>query len=368
MTTPYFSIIIPMYNVEKYIKICVDSILGQTFQDFEVIIVDDVSTDNSYEICKKLYGDNEKIRLFSQEKNQGQGPARNIGLKNARGEYIFFVDSDDAIIPNALEKLYKTTKIQDNIDAIHIKGWYRIEQDDDKPLNVKKFNLRWEKNPNVGFLTENIPRRLAENWATNRIVGFVCNTIYKRDFLLKNEIEFPDVHCYVEDQILHLACMCFAKRYFILNDTIYIYRIRENSLMHNVNVAYGIKSMPLIAEYMQKSLDKIPSLDGNRILKEQCIIQTLDAALRDHARSLYNGTNIPVELDNKVYEAMLPIFGENTTLVKYLFHGFNNMWRQANIISQQNYLLRQREDLIQQQNKLIEQLKRLLDDYDKKII
>ena len=109
-TAPYFSIIVPMYNAEKYIRICVNSILMQTFQDFELIIVDDCSTDNSYKICNELYGNNEKVRLFRHEKNQGPGVARNLGIENSRGEYIFFIDSDDAIIPNALEKLHKATQ------------------------------------------------------------------------------------------------------------------------------------------------------------------------------------------------------------------------------------------------------------------
>ena len=108
--SPYFSIIVPMYNAEKYIRICVNSILMQTFQDFELIIVDDCSTDNSYNICRELYGNNEKIHLFRHEKNQGPGIARNLGMENSRGEYIFFIDSDDAIIPNALEKLHKATQ------------------------------------------------------------------------------------------------------------------------------------------------------------------------------------------------------------------------------------------------------------------
>ncbi len=110
MATPYFSIIIPMYNAEKYIKVCVGSVLAQTFQDFEIIIIDDCSTDNSYKICQELYGNNKKIRLIRHEKNQGAGFARNNGIKNSHGEYIMFVDSDDAIMPYSLEKLRVATQ------------------------------------------------------------------------------------------------------------------------------------------------------------------------------------------------------------------------------------------------------------------
>ena len=108
--SPFISVIVPIYNVERYVKICINSILAQTFQDFEIVIVDDATPDNSYNICRELYGNNEKIHLFRHEKNQGPGIARNLGMGNSRGEYIFFIDSDDAIIPNALEKLHKATQ------------------------------------------------------------------------------------------------------------------------------------------------------------------------------------------------------------------------------------------------------------------
>ncbi|MBQ6975180.1 MAG: glycosyltransferase family 2 protein, partial [Selenomonadaceae bacterium] len=98
MKTPLISAVVPIYNVERYIKVCIDSILAQTFQDFEIIIVDDASPDNSYNICQKLYGGNEKVRIVRHEKNQGLEPARNTGIEYARGKYIFFVDSDDFIL------------------------------------------------------------------------------------------------------------------------------------------------------------------------------------------------------------------------------------------------------------------------------
>ena len=363
MNTPYFSIILPMYNVERYIKICLDSILNQTFKDFEIIIVDDCSTDNSYKICQELYGNNKKVRLFRQDKNSGPGAARNTALKNAQGEYIMFVDGDDAIFSDALEKLKKATEIQDNIDAIHLKGWYETTQNDDKPLDMKKLKLYWEDNPNVGFLTENIPRRLTENWATNKIGSFGWMCIYRRKFLVEHQIEFPTDYMYSSDHHVIVAALCFAKKYLMVHGVATVYRVRPESIMHNTKITLAIKTLPVFVRCYKKIFDKVPELNGNDALKEQCLIKSLDNALQKHARPLYNGVNIDAKLDKEVYEALLPIFGENTTLVKYLFHGYNNMWRQANILAQQNYLLRQREDLIKQQNKLIEQLQKLLDNY-----
>ncbi len=123
---PAISVVIPMYNVERYIKFCIDSILIQSFQDFEIILVDDASTDGSVEFCQKLYGDNDKIKLVHHEKNLTMGPARNTAIKHARGKYIAFVDSDDFILPDALEKFYNTAE-KNNAQVVHAAGWLRAD-------------------------------------------------------------------------------------------------------------------------------------------------------------------------------------------------------------------------------------------------
>ena len=356
--TPYISVIIPMYNVENYIKLCVDSILAQTFQDFEIVIVDDVSTDNSYNLCRKLYAGNKKIRIFRNKKNLGSGRTRNLQIKDARGKYIWFVDSDDAVIPTALEKLYNAAQPERGVDVVHIKGWYTTKQDDGKPMNIEQATLNREGNVNCGLLIESIPRRLAENWIVNRIVGLTVGNLCKRKFLLENEIEFPD--CLSEDQVFALALMCLAKKYFMLDDAVYIYRKRENHLGRAPKYSYGADSLVVIQNSIKKILDKIPELDNNRIFKEQCAIKMFEVLLRDYARHFYDGINISPEMDKIIYDALLPIFGENTALVKYLFHGYNTMWRQTNILATQNYLLRQRDELIKQQNKILEQMNVLL--------
>lgn len=114
-TIPAVSIIIPMYNTEQYIRDCLDSILAQTFQDFEVIVVDDCSTDNSVLIVEsylpKFNQGVNRLKLIRSEKNSNTpGMPRNVGIRFSRGEYILFVDSDDAITPTALEELYPIAK------------------------------------------------------------------------------------------------------------------------------------------------------------------------------------------------------------------------------------------------------------------
>ena len=113
MVTPAVSVIIPMYNAEKYIGECLDSLLNQTFQDFEIIVVDDCSTDNSVAIAENIlekFG-RENV-LIKRKKNSGNFgyTARNRGFRYAKGEYVFFVDADDMLTDNALEELYASAK------------------------------------------------------------------------------------------------------------------------------------------------------------------------------------------------------------------------------------------------------------------
>ena len=106
------SVIIPVYNVEKYLRRCLDSVINQTFRDLEIICVNDGSTADSLHIFEEYKKQDDRIILLNQE-NMGQGNARNIGLKIARGEYIGFVDADDWIDLNFFEKLYEAAKKYD---------------------------------------------------------------------------------------------------------------------------------------------------------------------------------------------------------------------------------------------------------------
>ncbi len=110
MSEPKISIIIPVYNVEKYIAECLDSCINQTLKDIEIICVDDCSTDNSYTILEEYSKKDSRIKIFRQKENKKQGAARNTGLENAIGEYIWFVDSDDYIDTKACQILYDAIK------------------------------------------------------------------------------------------------------------------------------------------------------------------------------------------------------------------------------------------------------------------
>lgn len=179
--TPFFSIILPVYNVENYLFDCVQSIVNQTYNNFELIAVEDCSTDSSRWLLKD-YSRKYPIRIIELEKNSGLGNARNVGFMNAVGEYVLFVDSDDQIEPKLLEKL---KSIYENSDVI-IFNFYR------EWLSGKKKN-----NLMTSLLEELSTHPIYENDVENKSKMFTnsnvaWNKAYRRSFLLENGIYFDN--------------------------------------------------------------------------------------------------------------------------------------------------------------------------------
>lgn len=112
MRSEFVSVIVPAYNVESYIEVCINSIINQTYNNYEIIIIDDGSSDNTYEICKKIRNSNSKIKLHRQE-NQGVSVARNVGMSLAKGKYYIFVDADDMVSKYYIETLVNAIKHDD---------------------------------------------------------------------------------------------------------------------------------------------------------------------------------------------------------------------------------------------------------------
>ena len=116
------SVIIPVYNVEKYLRQCLDSVINQTYKDLEIICVEDCSTDNSPQILQEYAQKDERIKILYNEKNSKLGPTRNNGLKVATGEYIHFLDSDDWLEPDAYEILVNHLSKCGQVDILHFCG------------------------------------------------------------------------------------------------------------------------------------------------------------------------------------------------------------------------------------------------------
>lgn len=211
MKNPILSIIIPVYNVAPFLRQCLDSILAQTFTDFEVIATDDKSTDDSAKILKEYAAKDKRIKIILRKQNAGQSVARNDGLEIARGEYIGFVDPDDYIDKNFFENLIAAAK--ENRADIAIGGFRKIRTNG---------SVRYSKLFAAGVF-ENISDKIRhlEN-------GSVCDKVFRRDLLEKNKMRFTPGR-WLEDSLFALMSVCYANKIAVTPNALYNYRINENS-------------------------------------------------------------------------------------------------------------------------------------------
>jgi len=232
------SVIMPMYNVEKYISESLDSLLNQTFKDFEVIVINDCSTDNSRQIAESyLEKFGGRLKIFDNEKNSGAGASRNNGLLKASGEYVFNMDSDDSILLTALEKLYKVAK-EYNADVVNGLGFY-ITSEDSKEITRIISNKRVLTNENDIQIDEDLSWRL-EKPLTYRYYGSPCLRLSRRDFLLENKIFFPENVKRGEDIVWKHGFLLCAKRIVHVPFIFYFYRMSETSLSRRKRNIYEI--------------------------------------------------------------------------------------------------------------------------------
>ncbi len=252
--TPAISIIIPLYNSEKFIRECIESIFVQTFQNYEVIIVDDCSTDKSREIVEKSVAEFfenpvEKIRLIELEKNSGGGGIpRNTGIKAARGKYIMFIDSDDLISPTALEELYKIAEELD-ADILSVKRFYMFRGSSLK--KARKISVRGVEIKNPVLVQDPI-----RSYSRHIFQPMPWCYFFKRDFIVQNKIEFPDF-LVSEDTFFLIYSLFFAKKVYRIPNLYYYYRKYSAS---------STASIISPADFVRKRV--IATINGTKLLED----------------------------------------------------------------------------------------------------
>lgn len=201
------SIIIPVYNAEKYLSACVQSALSQTYKNIEIICVDDGSTDSSPEILNKLASDNPSIKIITQ-KNAGGGAARNKGLDNASGKYVYFFDSDDIAASDLIEKALARAGESD-ADLVAFHGYTFVNDD----VSTKKFKSGYNKN-----IIANSESVVSYKDCPGTILSLVnvvpWNKLIRRDFLIQNNIRFLNLT--TADDVTFfgaLQCLCGKNRF-----------------------------------------------------------------------------------------------------------------------------------------------------------
>lgn len=265
------SVVVPIYNVEKYLKSCIDSIINQTYKNLEIILVDDGGTDKCPHICDEYENKDQRIKVIHKE-NGGLSDARNAGIKQAKGQYISFVDSDDDISPYMYNKLYKNIK-QYNAD-ISVCNYVFI-------YDGNKYN-QGKTNQTISMTSEEALDMLYD---TNKYGNFAWNKLYKTT--LFNDIKFPYGKKYEDIFVMH-ELYNKANKLVFLDEGLYNYYSRESSIL-------GTESIDAIIDYFDGMITRakseatkgrekyLASILLNRILKSQKTIynKKLDSLKRE---------------------------------------------------------------------------------------
>lgn len=225
MSSPLVSIVIPIYNIAPYLERCLKSVFAQTYKNLEIIAVDDGSTDDCSKILKQYLKKNPHLKVIRQE-NSGLSAARNTGLKNAKGEYIAFIDGDDCILPDYI-KVLLTTLIENNAD-ISVCGY----------ISVKR-SIKTAYSPDAKVLTgHDATVRLLVGQENLDIVTW--NKLYKRELFLKNKITYPvgEPH---EDNLTTYKLYASTSKVALVSKPLYLYYERPGSIMKQSKMQNRLK-------------------------------------------------------------------------------------------------------------------------------
>ncbi len=223
MIEPKISVIVPVYNVKEFLNECVESILVQTFENFEILLIDDGSTDGSEKLCDELKTRDKRIRVFHQ-KNAGLSAARNFGIKEAKGKYLAFVDSDDSVKPAFLKNLHDSLKNDDSDIAV-------CGYDKDIP---EKITLSG-KDACIRLLTKQ------EN-----LDILAWNKLYKKSLFLENKIFYPEGKIH-EDNLTTYKLYSKVKKVSFVPESLYKYRKRSGSITDKNKKEFHLEMRELAA-------------------------------------------------------------------------------------------------------------------------
>ena len=260
------SVVVPVYNVENYLTECLDSITNQTYRNFEVILVDDGSTDGSSQMCDEIAREDERIHVIHKE-NGGLSDARNTGLRASKGEYIIFIDSDDMVSAIMLEQMVKS--MQENNADISTCLFKTFEASKDLRLgdnSVEKITMLEGKVLVKKLYSGEYPD-----------IAFVAwNKLYKRSLFEDNNIEYP-VGRFYEDTFTTFKLLYEAEKIAIIDNPFYHYRIRQGSIMKSTITKKKVidwiaGDREAVDFFIQAKEYELVALAANNFLKSQIIL------------------------------------------------------------------------------------------------
>lgn len=213
------SVIIPVYNVKEYLKECLDSVINQSFEDIEIICIDDGSTDSSLEILRHYQNCDDRVKVFSQS-NHGPGNARNVGIDNSTGEYILFLDSDDYLVEDALKNLYAVSK-ENEVDFVLFK-LLNFDNETGERNSIDYFDIPFLKEFEDSTFNHN---DLGEKLYIVSVSA--PGKLFRREFI--NNLRFPEKIIF-EDTPFVVEAILMAERMLFLDEYYYMRRVRMDSI------------------------------------------------------------------------------------------------------------------------------------------
>ena len=253
MNRPKISIIVPVYNVEKYLSCCMDSLLHQTLTDIEIILVDDESPDRCPAMCDEYAKQDHRVKVI-HKKNGGLGYARNSGLEIATGEYIAFVDSDDYVALSAYQKLYSIA-MDSKADVVY----FTFQRFNDQGGAWGEKSIHRE----MQYFTKETIRGLMLDMIANPpkaktskdITNSVCSALYCYDIIKKYELKFKSERAfYHEDLLFNVDYLLHASNVITIPDILYNYRINPSSLTNTLQGSEKIKKTHFFYQYLLAKL------------------------------------------------------------------------------------------------------------------
>lgn len=235
------TIVVPVYNVEKYLAECLDSLIHQTLREIEIICVNDGSTDGSLKILEAYQKKDERIKVINQ-KNRGLSIARNVGFDIAKGEYVYFCDSDDYLALNAMEKCYETAKMH-NVDVLRF--GYRIFDDDNRQDMTDLDCLETGHVVTGAEMLELVFRAY---------MPLTALLFIKKTYWVQNKCFFIEgiIH---EDHSFFVEILIMATRTYHINEPLYYKRVRQESIMTSLRPLQSVRGMMSTIMYLERTYD-----------------------------------------------------------------------------------------------------------------
>ena len=257
------SIVISMFNATNYIETCLDSIFKQTFEDFEIVLVDDHSQDGSFEFVRDRFNDS-RLKIFRNIYHAGEIETRNIGLDlTCDSEFVYFMDSRDVILPETLEILINAAE---DSDVICMNSKSVFDGNDLHKISAKNSEPR--------FMSDNLIERLQFEFIEQQSLNDFLSRMYRRDFLFKNDIRFSEI-----DLLTHLAIIIAAKKIRIIDFGGYIHQQNlDEKISPEEFLKHTLGSLPQMISYMEKFFAKknLPRISReNQIILKSYVVKSL---------------------------------------------------------------------------------------------